>query len=150
MTRAFITILLSSVLIIACNQEKKADQPSMEENKSLKECFQHIANNDTVTLSLDIMNNSVTGSLSYNIYEKDKSIGTIAGEMKGDTLIADYTFFAEGVTSASEVVFLKRNNQVIQGFGETTTSNGKQIFKNRSTLDFSDSLVLTALECEKK
>lgn len=150
MKHTFLTIALFAALIVSCNQEKKADQSTIEENKSSKQCFQHIANNDTVMLSLDIVNNSVTGSLSYNLYEKDKSIGTIVGEMKGDTLIADYTFFAEGVTSMSEVVFLKRNNQLIQGFGETTTSNEKQVFKNRSTLGFSDSLVLTAIDCEKK
>lgn len=150
MKHTFLTIALFAALIVSCNQEKKADQSTIEENKSSKQCFQHIANNDTVMLSLDIVNNSVTGSLSYNLYEKDKSIGTIVGEMKGDTLIADYTFFAEGVTSMSEVVFLKRNNQLIQGFGETTTSNEKQVFKNRSTLGFSDSLVLTATDCEKK
>jgi hypothetical protein len=122
----------------------------MEESASSKACFEYITNQDTVLVSVEVVNHSVTGSLSYRLYEKDRSEGTISGEMKGDTLVAEYTFFAEGVTSVREVVFLKRGKQLIQGFGETTTSEGKQVFKDRSTLEFGDSLVLTATECKNK
>lgn len=135
-------------LTVSCTTEKRSEQPEAEA-KPVKQCFEYIANKDTVTISLGLTETKVAGSLSYKLYEKDKSRGTIVGEMKGDTLIADYTFFAEGVTSVSEVVFLKRNNQLIQGFGETATSEGKQVFKNRNTLDFNDSLVLTAVECKE-
>ncbi len=143
--------LLLGGMIISCKTDKKADQPEAQaEMKPVKECFQYTVNKDTVSLSIDMVDNKVTGLLMYNLYEKDKSQGTIVGEIKGDTLVADYTFNAEGVTSMSEVVFLKRNNQLIQGFGETTTSEGKEVFKSRNTLSFDDSLVLSATECEKK
>lgn len=143
-------LLFSLIVVIAsCSTKKEQEQTPVQEDV-VKECYQYVANKDTVTILLDVTGDRVEGALFYNLYEKDKSEGTIIGEMKGDTLIADYTFQSEGVTSMSEVVFLKREDQLIQGFGETTTSEGKQIFKNRSTLDFTDSLVLTATDCEKK
>lgn len=150
-TLILISCFSLAVLMSACNSENKNDQQTAPaEMKPVKECFQYVANKDTVSLSLDIVDSKVTGLLMYNLYEKDKSQGTIVGEVKGDTLIADYTFYAEGTTSMSEVVFLKRNNTWIQGFGETTSSEGKEIFKSRSTLNFNDSIVLTSTECEKK
>lgn len=146
-----ITSLFLIGMIVSCNTEKNTTQPETPtEINSVRECFQYIANNDTVSLMLDIVDNKVTGTLMYKLYEKDKSQGTILGEIKGDTVMADYTFSAEGITSTSEVVFLKRNSQLVQGFGETTTSEGKEKFKNRQKLSFDDSLVLGSITCEKK
>jgi hypothetical protein len=133
-------------VIASCNT-KKEEQTSVQPDV-VKECYQYMANKDTVNIFLDFASNRVDGALFYKLYEKDKSEGTVIGEMKGDTLIVEYTFLSEGVTSTSEVVFLKRNNQLVQGFGETIRVEGKQIFKNRNTLDFNDSLVLTATECK--
>jgi len=140
-----IIVLISLAGVLACKTKEK--QTPVQQDV-IKACYRYIANNDTVSLYLDFAGNRVDGTLFYNLYEKDKNEGTIIGEIKGDTIIAEYTFLSEGVTSASEVVFLKRNNHLIQGFGETTTVEGKQVFKKRSTLDFNDSLVLTATECK--
>jgi hypothetical protein len=145
--RKAIVIIGILVATLACSGKKTNQLPAGE--SPVKRCYQYIANNDTVYLSLEVANTTVSGSLSYRLYEKDKSQGTLVGEMKGDTILADYTFFAEGTTSVSEVIFLQKNNQLVQGFGESTNANGKQVFKNRSTVDFSGSLVLTEIECKK-
>lgn len=34
-------------------------------------------------------NNEVNGKLAYSFYQKDRNEGTIVGNIKGDTLIAD-------------------------------------------------------------
>lgn len=135
----------------SCNTEKKADQSLVQsETESEKECFQYIENKDTVSISLEIIENKIKGSLTYNLYEKDRNDGTITGEVKGDTLVLDYLFKSEGVSSLREVVFLKRNNQLIEGFGETTDSGSKVVFNNRSKLNFDSSIVFTATDCENK
>lgn len=147
MRKASVILTCFLAFILACSGKKENQSPGVE-GKPVKQCYQYIADNDTVSLSIVVAGNIVSGSLLYALYEKDKSQGALVGELKGDTLIADYTFFAEGTTSVSEVVFLKKNNQLVQGFGESTDVAGKQVFKNRSTLDFGDSLVLTETGCE--
>ncbi len=37
-----------------------------------------------------------TGNLAYNYYQKDKSAGSLQGQMKGDYLFAKYKFMSEG------------------------------------------------------
>lgn len=151
MKQAFIIVVCFCFAVMtACNSEKKPEQQQPEAVKPMKECYQSVANKDTVSLTLDIADQKITGLLTFNLFEKDKNQGTLVGEVKGDTLIADYTFMSEGVTSMREVVFLKRNNQLIEGFGEMTVSEGKEVFKNKSNLSFDNSLVLIAIECEKK
>jgi hypothetical protein len=42
-------------------------------------------------MSLNIKGNQIaSGKLSYKFFEKDKNEGTLVGEIKGDTLFADY------------------------------------------------------------
>src|SRR5689334_6162783 len=69
-------------------------------------CYQGIKGLDTFQLNLESFKNVITGRLSYLFHEKDRSTGEIKGIMQGDTLIADYTFNAEGTTSVREVAFL--------------------------------------------
>jgi hypothetical protein len=137
-------------LITSCNPEKRTDNVDVAaETTTIKTCFAHLSK-DTVLLLLKTTGTEVRGVLRYTLYEKDLNEGILDGEMKGDTLVANYNFYSEGISSTREVVFLKKNNQLIEGFGETIASEGKQIFKNRGTLDFTGSLVLTLTECNNK
>lgn len=68
--------------------------------------------------------------------------------MKGDTLIVDYTFDSEGSESVREVVFLKRNNQLIEGFGDVEEKDGKTVFKDKSKLIFGNSIVFKKVDCQ--
>ncbi len=86
--------------------------------------------------------------LTHNFYEKDKNTGTIQGELKGDTLIADYSFVSEGVSSVREVVFLKKGSELVEGYGDADQVDNKLVFKNRSTLNFSG-ITLKPTACEK-
>jgi len=100
-------------------------------------CYQNILNKDTTDLQLTITgNNMVTGQLTYNRFEKDDNKGDITGEKKGDTLFAFYTFQSEGMRSVREVIFLKKDNALVEGFGDLEDKNGRVVFKDRSKLKF--------------
>ena len=81
------------------------------------------------------------------IFEKDKNNGIFEGELHGDTLIAEYTFTSEGKESIRQVAFLKKGNQLFEGFGDMEDKNGKMMFKNISTLKFGESMVFNKTDC---
>ena len=80
--------------------------------------------------------------MTYDYYQKDKSKGTIKGQLKCDTLFADYTFMSEGVESVREVVFIKIANGWVEGYGEIDDKDGKVTFKDRSKITFDNNVVL--------
>lgn len=127
--------------------EKEMEQP--EVSVSAKDCYLYVKAKDTVKLTLITANgNNVSGDLVYSFFEKDKNSGTISGMFKGDTLYADYTFQSEGMSSVRETVFLKKGTTLVEGFGEITEKDNKQIFKDKKALKFDESVVLNKVECE--
>lgn len=90
----------------------------------------------------------VNGKLSYNIAGKDKNEGTLIGNMKGDTLIADYTFMSEGVSSVREVAFIEREGILYEGYGDVVEANGKVSFKDKKLLKFDQKNTLTKVDCK--
>ncbi|MEQ7798948.1 hypothetical protein ABDJ41_03955 [Pedobacter sp. ASV1-7] len=113
------------------------------------DCYQYIKNKDTASLKINIEGEELTGNLNYNLFEKDRNSGTIAGEMKGDTIIAEYTFDSEGMRSVREVVFVKKiDGNIYEGTGEVMEKGGKMVFKDRSALKFSPAMVFTKTNCD--
>ncbi|WP_131535708.1 hypothetical protein [Pedobacter nototheniae] len=112
------------------------------------ECFLYAKNRDTASLKLNINGNVISGDLSYNLFEKDKNTGKIEGVVKGDTLIANYTFKSEGMESVREVVWLKQADKLIEGFGEVEEANGKVKFKNINKLKFGDAIQFSKTNCK--
>lgn len=111
-------------------------------------CYQYIKNRDTATLSLKTTGNKATGTLGYNLYEKDKNAGTIVGIVKGDTIIANYTFQSEGKTSVREVAFLQKGDQLTEGFGDVQEVKGETKFKDLSKLKFDGSMTFDKIDCK--
>jgi len=127
--------------------EQEMEQP--EVSVSAKDCYLYVKGKDTVKLSLITANgNNVSGDLVYSFFEKDKNSGTVSGMFKGDTLYADYTFQSEGTSSVRETVFLKKGTILVEGFGEITEKDNKQVFKDKKALKFDESVVLNKVECE--
>lgn len=115
---------------------------------ALGNCYAYIKNRDTATLKLQVAGEEVTGDLSYKLFEKDNNKGKIAGELKGDTIIAEYTFDSEGMRSVREIVFLHKDGKLIEGFGDVEQKGVKTVFKNRSTLKFDDGLIFNKTDCQ--
>jgi hypothetical protein len=137
--------LLLSFGVVCCNDNRKATSGG-EIVTIDKSCYSFISDRDTIRLIVTVRDNSVEGSLDFNFYEKDKSTGTIAGEMTGDTLFANYQFSSEGVSSSRDVAFLRDGNSFIMGTGEVQSSGGKEVFKDRKTIQFDSGVVLK--ECQ--
>lgn len=150
MTLKNLTFSVALCLLAACNNQTdqtKTITPAKEQNALA--CYSYIHDKDTVLLKTIDINGAVTGTLVYNFYEKDKNKGTIQGQMTGDLLIADYTFFSEGTQSVRQVAFKKSGTGFTEGYGEQEDKNGKLVFKNTGTLSFNHSILLTQANCEK-
>ncbi|WP_366184103.1 hypothetical protein [Flavobacterium ovatum] len=151
--------LFCNVIIIAvlssCMKNKKEDvvvpvvAAPME--TTTKECYQAIIEKDTITLTVDVNSiNEFTGELDYSYAQKDKSFGTILGNVKGDTIFADYTFQSEGKTSIRELAFLKKDsNTLVEGHGDFVEMNGKVAFKDKSKLKFDGNVIYTKIDCKE-
>ncbi|MEO8405540.1 MAG: hypothetical protein ABI480_13120 [Chitinophagaceae bacterium] len=154
-------ILLISVvaMAMACNNdssEKKTTDTLTNTTTNIaeptpnmgKQCYTGVVGRDTVNMTVNI-GDTVSGTLDYRFYEKDKNHGLISGVMKGDTLIANYDFSAEGMQSIREVVFLRKENTLVEGNGEMIDRNGKLSFKDISKVKFADGFVLHKTICAK-
>lgn len=104
---------------------------------------------DTVTLKTILIGKNITGTLVFNLYEKDINKGTIQGYMKDSLLIADYSFISEGISSVRQVVFKKTADGFKEGLGDIIDINGKIRFKNAASLNFDNSIILHEVDCEK-
>ena len=143
-------IALSLIVFASCNTEKKQESTTKTQVKTTQTetCYQHTKDSSTIKLNVTINDNMITGNLTYDYYQKDKSKGTIKGQLKSDTLFADYTFMSEGVESVREVVFIKTANGWIEGYGEIDDKEGKVVFKNRNKITFDNNVVLKETACK--
>ena len=151
---------LTSIIISSCKNETKKEEIEiiapdetdiMESVVNSPEigCYRYASEKDTVLLQMEKMNEEVAGTLSYNYFEKDKNEGTFEGKMVGDTLFADYTFGSEGTVSVREIMFVKKGNNLIEGFGEVEEVNGKMKFKNNSKFTLNDKMPLEEIRCDE-
>ncbi len=113
------------------------------------QCYAYINNNDTIWMHLDTEGETVKGELAYRFFEKDKSHGTLEGEMHGDTLFANYRFMSEGMTSEREVAFLKEGDTFVEGYGDVEERNGRMVLKNHNSLNFNSNTVLRKVACDE-
>ena len=151
-------LLLITATVAACNSgttthvnpdslSVNTDTGTMHIQVPNVQCFKSIKGSDTVYLKLEKFPNVVTGNLVYNFHEKDGNTGTIDGMLKGDTLIADYTFMSEGQQSVRQVAFIINDSMATEGYADVIEENGKMIFKNTATLNFSKGIQLKSIPC---
>lgn len=152
-------ILLSFVFMsvfVSCKKEKEmegipvASEEIVVEEPVSEECYNVIIKKDTVSMTLNIKGTQIaSGKLIYSLFEKDKNEGTLVGEVKGDTLLAEYTFMSEGVSSIRQVAFLKKGNTYVEGYGDVVDDNkGKVTFKDTKQLKFEGNIVLSKVDCK--
>lgn len=137
-------LLIPAILFASCNSPKeehdKTSSPKEEpKESSLVKCYSYATAADTVMLKVVYVGTSVSGTLVYSLKEKDKNKGTILGTMRGDILVADYTFMSEGVQSVRKVAFKKDGNMFVEGYGD---------FTNTDSLNFNSSIKLAEIGCK--
>ena len=153
-----LTWFLITSIILSCNNNdsqssginKTADTSKSETAKAILPnvfCYSTVGSKDTVFLKTEISANVVQGSLLYKLFEKDINKGTIEGLMTGDTLLADYTFMSEGKPSVRQVAFVIKDGLATEGYGDMEEKDGKLIFKNVHSLDFTHGIRLQKVGC---
>lgn len=153
-------ILATFTVIISCNNSTEADietttikdTPNPVGNKIMvpvSSCYSSTTGKDTVLLKVEVFEKAVTGNILYKLYEKDSNSGNFEGQIKGDTLLADYTFMSEGTQSIRQVIFLLRDSIAVEGYGVMEDKNGKMVFKNTGAVQFGKGIKLQKTVCDK-
>lgn len=148
---AILPLTALAALAISCNsnptQNTAIDTKRSEQDSTFNICFSSIVKKDTVLLNAHMSGDSVTGSLGYKLYEKDQNNGSLLAKMYGDTLRGMYTFMSEGTESVREVIFLRKDTLLIEGYGPLKELDGKAIFEDAAKVKF-DGIVLAEAPCK--
>ena len=143
--------LIGSLLGSCATQDGHESEDKPSANHSMTEitsnCYAYTNGRDTITMELLQLGAKVSGKLKYDFYEKDRNEGTVEGELKGDTLLVDYTFMAEGMNSVRQVAFLKKGDEWVEGYGDVEGMNGRMNFKDPKTLKFNSIVILKKENC---
>ncbi|MEO6166247.1 MAG: hypothetical protein ABIO46_01960 [Chitinophagales bacterium] len=147
LTLSFIVMFLNS-----CNNNSTETTtiPVAEEekkNEPVNGCYVYTSGKDNINLHIQISGNLVSGNLAYNFFEKDKNTGTIQGELKGDTVFADYKFMSEGKESTREVAFLKKGDYFSEGHGKVNATTGQPDFTDKASIKFEGNVILKKTDC---
>lgn len=110
-------------------------------------CYSQIAGRDTANLQIENKSNSVTGSLSYNIFQKDRNDGTLQAEVSGDVLTGWYLFKSEGIISVRQVAWKIKDNELWQGRGEMTQKNDTMFFSMPDKLEYDSTRPFKKVAC---
>lgn len=150
-------LLVIASIFIGCQQErsnkKAADSTITAETAVMaaaesRTCYVRFKDQDSTYLNLMKKGETVTGTLDVRLHEKDRNSGTVAGLVKGDTLLLEYTFQSEGVQSVRQLAYLQHDGKLIEGFADVQEKNGKTSFKSLKDLIFGGSVVLEQSDCK--
>ena len=142
--RSFCSLLFLSIVLQSCNQsQNQVDGQgglTRAEKPILVEDYKAIYQEDTIKLKINTLKSGkITGEMEMKIAYMPVKEGKIAGEFKGDTLFASYTFIQGGYekrTFKNPMAFLRKDNQFILGNGKIQTTMGASYFVKGEPIDF--------------
>ena len=152
-------LLLACIGFESCKKDqnpKDAETTKVQDEKPISTaCYKSLYENDTIDLTINTLKNGkITGDMIMKIENMPNKIGKIAGEFRGDTLFADYSFIQgtnDKVTFKNPMAFLKRENELILGSGKIETYLGKSYFVKGTPIDFEKvKYKFTTVECAAK
>ena len=150
--------LLGLFLILgSCNDEGKTSSDINEDSVNTVKtviadtvslgCYSQIADRDTSSLQIEGKGNTITGTLSYNIYQKDRSAGSIQAELSGDTTKGWYLFKSEGIVSVRQVAWKINGEELWPALGEMTQRNDTMIFVQLNNLKYDNTRPFKKVPC---
>jgi hypothetical protein len=161
--RVLFSFLIISLLIIACNNsggsandnDTAANGPVEVDimpqappiDSAIQGCYSMINNRDTASLQLIIKDSAISGSLSYNLYQKDHNTGSFQGEIVDGMLLAWYMFKSEGVMSVRQEVFKIGKDELWPAIGEVAVRNDTAYFSNPGQLKFDSTRAFKRVQC---
>lgn len=99
-------------------------------------CYTQINGRDTASLQIQAKGSGVNGSLTYNIFEKDRNDGTIQADMTGDVIRGWYLFKSEGIISVREIAWKINGDELWPASGELKQTGDTIRFANPHQLQF--------------
>lgn len=161
--RVLSSILIIGLLIIACNNsggstnndDSAANGPVEVDiipqappvDSTIQGCYSMINNRDTASLQLIIKDSTISGSLSYNLYQKDRNTGSFQGEIVDGMLLAWYMFKSEGVMSVRQEVFKIGKDELWPATGEVSVRNDTAYFTKPDQLKFDSARAFKRVQC---
>ena len=143
--------IIGVILLFSCNSNDSkttSTKESKPQSSSSVDCYRYSSSNSSIALKVIRTNGFITGTLEYNLAEKDRNTGTIQGEMKADLLVADYSFESEGTKSIRQVAFKKDGDGFVEGYGDVETKDNRVRFKNIDSLQFNNEIKLDKVDCK--
>jgi len=137
-------LLLACIGLQSCKKNEnpkdvEAAKAKVEEPISVA-CYKALYENDTIELKINTFRNGkIAGNMVMKFFNMPKKTGKIAGEFRGDTLFASYTFIQgtyDKITYKNPMAFLKRGNELILGNGKIETVMGASYFVKGVPIDF--------------
>ena len=160
MKNSLFLLFAAAAFTISCNNESKESPGEVNNTDSSKPvetkipepvstttCYSGKIGKDTMQLQLTTTDGIAAGTLVYKRNKKDNNSGNLTGKLRGDTLLADYTFMSEGQQSVREVIFLIKDSTATEGYGDVEEKDGKMVFKNPSKIPFEKGLVMNKIPC---
>jgi hypothetical protein len=147
-------LLLACIGLESCNKNKK-DVDVLAEKPVSVQCYKAIYEKDTIDLKINTLSTGkISGDMMMKVFNKAKKVGKIAGEFRGDTLFADYSFTLvanDKIIYKNPMAFLKRGNELILGDGKIETYLGASYFVKGQPIDFdSVKYKFSAVDCVDK
>ena len=151
------TLLAFILLAGSCNNEGKTSTQVKKDsitpanvvvNDTLSSgCYSQIVQRDTSSLQLQKKDSSLTGALSYSIYQKDRNDGTVMAEQSGDIIKGWYLFKSEGIISVRQVAWKINGEELWPATGEVTQKNDTTMFAKPDQLKFDSTRPFKKIPC---
>jgi len=155
-------IILSSILFFSCNNnstqevskeaQKEKEQEAIEKAYSFTDmsgCFWKITGRDTLVAWLVQTENTITGKLSLDNFEKDGSSGPVHGTVEGDIIKLWYSFESEGMKTVMETWFKKQGDSLLRGVGPSAVKADSSYFTDHNAIKFSADQSFQKVDCKE-
>ena len=152
-------LLLACIGLQSCKKNetlKSGEATQVQAEKPISvQCYKALYEKDTLELKMNTLKSGkITGDMVMKILDMPKKVGKIAGEFRGDTLFASYTFIQGDYnkkTYKNPMAFLKRGNELILGNGKIETTMGASYFVKGEPIDFERvKYKFTTVDCDTK
>lgn len=150
MNRIFATLVIAIILlgVIFVVMRKPKDSPIIK-TENLVGCYVFESEKNVYTLTIQEQTESVvSGTLHYDNFQFDDSSGAFAGKFENEILLGDYTGTAEGTTFTRELIWKRSGKDFIQGSGDYTTINEREVFSDPSAVTWDQNRTFVSSPCE--
>ncbi|HYC27989.1 MAG TPA: hypothetical protein VEB42_04220 [Chitinophagaceae bacterium] len=154
----FLFIVVLAACILGCNNEAGSNSKENEADTSSRSepvqqpgrtgCYQEVIGRDTIALTLEHLQDRVSGRMTFDNFEKDGSTGTVEGVVRDSIIQLIYSFMSEGMHSVMEIYLKRSGDSLLRGVGEIGVKGDTAYFKDPAGIRYSGN-VLQKIPCEQ-